>query len=236
MAAALQSSSTSRRRATAPPTASSNGRLALSVQFSSTAPTPATAAASPSSGRCVKRRSPTTPCSRGGEHPTEACTYLLGRVRGSQHGLGAQPGICPLQIPVMASSQGDGPMFPDGIPSGATAAKTRPPYIYGQRRGQYNPSPSLSAPPLLSGPPTYRKVLRVLKHIEPGPRASSSHPPATSPPAELSSSVSIRARAQHNFTNFNDSMSEGVKVARGAALSATVGGGVTARGGALQPS
>ena len=55
-------------------------------------------------------------CSRGGENPTETCTYLV-TGPGSRHGLGAQPGTWSLRIPAMASSQGDVRSSPMAYPA-----------------------------------------------------------------------------------------------------------------------
>ena len=77
-------------------------------------------------------------------------------------------------------------MFPDGIPSGAVAAKTPATstargadyllddnYLFGQNMTEYNPAPSPSGHPLLSGPPTLidiHQIFTQVRSLSSGPR------------------------------------------------------------------
>jgi hypothetical protein len=73
-------------------------------------------------------------CSRGGENPTETCTYLV-TSPGSRHGLGAQPGTWSPRIPAMASSQSDVRPSPTVYPAVRPPCQnSRPGYPYGQTR------------------------------------------------------------------------------------------------------
>jgi hypothetical protein len=113
-------------------------------------------------------------CGRGGENPTETCTYLV-TGPGSRHGLGAQPGTWSPRIPAMASSQGDVRPSPMAYPaSGAAAAQNSLPpsrYPYEPTYGQTRALPLSSTTCSARTPPS-----TILRHRPPVTRPGGPRP------------------------------------------------------------